>query len=236
MSITSAEASMNHLVDNLPLSEQSRFFAHSKEVELRFGEVLCDAGQQYAAAYFPITGMISLVASIDDEAALELGMIGNEGMLGATLLLGIDESPLRAVVQGQGTALRLPAAALQDILVDCPVLSVRLNRYLFVLMSQLNSTTGCTHFHQVSERLVRWLLMTHDRSPANSLHLTQQFLADMLGVQRSAISIAASALQEKQLISYSRGEIKVLDREGLERAACSCYPAIVETQKRYTSV
>lgn len=232
----SAEAGINLLLDNLPKPETSLIFAHIKEVELHFGDILCDAGQRQSSAYFPVSGMISLVASIDDQAPMELGMIGNEGVLGATLMLDVDEAPLRAIVQGDGIALRLPAAVLQDILGDCPVFSVRLKRYLYVLMCQLNSTTGCTHFHQVSERLVRWLLMTHDRTPANNLQLTQQFLADMLGVQRSAVSIAAGALQDKQLISYSRGEIMVLDRKGLEDTVCTCYSAIVKTEKAYSPI
>ncbi|MFN3579720.1 MAG: Crp/Fnr family transcriptional regulator [Pseudomonas sp.] len=233
MPVQPVNARINQLLDGLPVAEEALILSHSKEVELRFGDVLGLAGKAHTYAYFPLTGMISLLATVDEAAALEMGMIGNEGVLGATLLLGVEESPLRAVVQGKGTALRLTAAALQDALLDCPVLSARMNRYLYVLMAQLNTTAGCTHFHQVSERLVRWLLMMDDRTAASSMHLTQQYLADMLGVQRSAVSIAAGALQASNLISYSRGEIKVLDRKGLENAACSCYPALVKIQKEH---
>lgn len=224
----SADVGLNHLLRDLPEAEQTHLLEHLVKVDLHFGEVLCNADQVYTKVYFPLTGMISLVASVDEEAPLELGMIGSEGMLGATLLLAVDESPLRAVVQADGVAMSLPASVLKQLIVDCPVFTLRLKRYLYVLMHQLNHSTACTHFHQVNERLVRWLLMAHDRTPANNLMLTQQFLADMLGVQRSAISIAAGALQERELISYSRGEIKVLNREGLEAASCGCYSVIAK--------
>ncbi|MFN3579721.1 MAG: Crp/Fnr family transcriptional regulator [Pseudomonas sp.] len=233
MSKQLAKAPVNQLLDKLPVAEQSLILSHGKEVKLSFGDILSLEGKSHASAYFPLTGMISLVTNVDESAPLEMGMIGNEGLLGATLVLGVDEAPLRAVVQAKGSALRIPAAALQDLLQDCPVLTRRLNHYLYVLMSQLNSAAGCRHFHPVSERLVRWLLMTDDRIATHSMHLTQQFLADMLGVQRSAVSIAAGALQASNLISYSRGKIKVLNRKGLENAACSCYSGIVKIQKAY---
>jgi CRP-like cAMP-binding protein len=133
---------------------------------------------------------------------------------------------LRAVVQGPGHALRIPITHLQQAIRESDTLERTLNRYLYVLMGQLAQTAACTRFHEVDERLVRWLLMTHDRAHADHFHLTHQYLADMLGVQRSAVTIAAGALKRRKLIRYSRGEISIVSRSGLEAASCECYDAV----------
>jgi hypothetical protein len=153
-------------------------------------------------------------------------------MLGVTLVLGVTAAPLRGVVQGEGDALRLSASALHAELRRSPSLTKTLNGYLYVLMAQLTQTAGCTRFHEIDARLSRWLLMTHDRAHADHFHLTHQFLADMLGVQRSAVTIAAGSLQERGLIRYTRGEITILDRKGLEGTACECYAAVVNDYAR----
>lgn len=214
---------VNHLLKNLPAKEKALVQERCISIELTFGTVVSERKQSYRYAYFPVTGFISAVACVDDHVPLELGIIGYEGMLGATLILGVDEAPLRGVVQGSGSALRMEASILRDLLPECPVLHATLKRYLYVLMTQLNQAAGCTHFHEVSERLARWLLMSHDRARADHFYLTHQFLADMLGVQRSAVSIAAGNLQRKNLIHYSRGDINIIDRKGLEAASCGCY-------------
>jgi CRP-like cAMP-binding protein len=157
-----------------------------------------------------------------------MGLIGHEGMLGATLALGINQVPMGAVVQGDGIALRMSAAQFQRELRTTPVLLRRVHHYLYVLIVQLAQTAACTHFHEIEPRLARWLLMTHDRVQADHFHLTQEFLADMLGVRRSGVTVAAGALQERNLIQYTRGDIAILDRKGLEAAACECYGAVLK--------
>lgn len=236
MSMKRVSPSANRLLKSLPLHEQQQVLDNSEVIELVFGDVLCEYNQSPRHVYFPMKGLISLVVSIDEEAPLELAMIGWEGMLGATRILGISEAPVRGVVQVRGTALQMTARAFEELSTNGTQLQAIVKRYLFVLMTQLNRTTGCTHFHEVSSRLARWLLMTHDRSPGNNFYLTQQFLSEILGVQRSAVSIAASALQERGLINYSRGDITILDRKSLESASCSCYAAIMKDQRRFSSL
>jgi hypothetical protein len=170
---------------------------------------------------------------VSGHQPLEMRLIGSEGMLGVTLALGVNTTPLRGVVQGTGTALRMSAAKFRRELRASPPLLRALNRYLYVLMAQLSQVAGCNRFHEVQSRLAFWLLMTHDRANSNQFHLTHQFLADMLGVQRSAVTIAAGALQKKKLISYSRGEISVLSRDGLESASCECYDTVI---RHYTQL
>jgi CRP-like cAMP-binding protein len=219
---------VNRLIGGLPQKDQNRILERCEPVDLVFGTILCEPGEPYQHIYFPLAGFISLVAAVAGHQPLEMGLIGNEGMLGSTVVLGVNTVPLRGVVQGSGSALRLTAAQLRRELSLCPALRTTLNRYLFVLMAQLSQSTACTRFHEVDARLARWLLETHDRAHANHFHLTHSFLADMLGVRRSAVTIAAGALQRKKLICYSRGQISILDRKGLETATCECYGEVKE--------
>jgi CRP-like cAMP-binding protein len=149
-------------------------------------------------------------------------------MVGVTLKLGIKTAPMRAVVQGSGTALRLTGSKFTRYFGDTPAMCRILDQYLYVLMAQLMQSAACTRFHEIEPRLARWLLMTHDRAHADHFHLTHEFLADMLGVRRSGVSIAASALQLRKLIGYTRGEISILNRKGLEEASCECYDAMLD--------
>ncbi len=219
---------VNDLIAGLPGGERKRLLARCEPVELEFGTILCEADQPYAYVYFPLNAFISLVTEVSGHPQMEMGLIGNEGMLGATLMLGVARAPLRAVVQGHGGVLRMPAADLCDQFAESPKLARTLNHYLYVLQAQLSQTAACTRFHEVEERLARWLLMTHDRAHADHFHLTHQYLADMLGVQRSAITIAAGTLQRRKLIQYTRGEISILSRSGLEAASCECYAAVTK--------
>lgn len=228
----SAPAGVNFLIDGLPARQRNRLLKRCEPVDLAFDTLLCEIAQPYEFLYFPYTGVISLLVTVGDHRPLEMGLIGNEGMLGATLALGVDAAPLRAVVQGAGSAARIAVGEFERTLHDCLALRPLLNRYLYVLNSQLAQSAACTHFHQVEPRLARWLLMTHDRVTGDRFHLTHQFLADMLGVQRSAITIAAGVLQERNLIRYTRGEITVLDRGGLEAASCECYETIRAADSR----
>jgi len=218
---------VNGLIEGLPRRERLQILDRCETVDLVFGAVLAEADEAFRQVYFPLSGFISLVAAVGGHPPLEMGLIGNEGMLGATIVLGVNASPLRAVVQGAGTSLRMSAAQLRRLLTECPALSSKLSRYLYVLMAQLSQTAACTRFHEVEARLARWLLMTHDRAHADHFHLTHEFLADMLGVQRSAVTIAAGVLQKRQLIGYTRGEIRILSRSGLEAASCECYDAVI---------
>ena len=195
----------------------------AKSVEITSGTVLCEVDEAFKHAYFPLTGLISLVVTTSDHKPLGLGMIGNEGVVGATLALGVNTPRLCAVVLGPGVALRVSALQLKRLLLNCPALVQTLQRYAYVYMGQLLQTAACNTFHDVELRLARWLLMTDDRTTTDRFQFTHQMLANLLGVQRSAITIAAGKLQSKKLIGYSRGRIKILSRRGLETASCECY-------------
>jgi CRP-like cAMP-binding protein len=223
---------VNRLIDGLPSETRNRILKRCAPVELAFGSVLCEANQPLRHVYFPLTGFISLVAIVKDHPPLEIGLIGDEGMLGATLALDVTSARLRGIVQGAGTALRMTAAQLSLLLRENRVLRRTINRYLFVLLAQQSRSIACTRFHEIKSRLARWLLMTHDRAHADQFYLTHQYLADMLGVQRSAVTIAAGALQRNKVIRYVRGEIIVLDRRALEAASCECYRAVIEDHQR----
>ncbi len=220
-----ANERQNLLLAALPPTERHRLLAHCEPVELRFGELLCEAGKRIRHAYFPTGGFISLISSIDERPRLEVGLVGSEGMLGVSLLVGEDSAPLRALVQGAGPALRMETAQFSRALTRSPVLRETLVRYLYVLTNQLAQLAGCTRFHVVEARLARWLLMTRDRANSNEFALTHHFLAYMLGVRRVGITQAARSLGRRKLIRYRRGWITILDGRGLERASCECYEA-----------
>lgn len=226
MSVKAPLHILSLLIEGLPVKQRKQLLESCEPVDLVFGNVLHEANQPIRHVYFPLSGFISLVTTLDGHQPLEMGLIGNEGMLGATLALGIGLAPMRAVVQGSGSALRISSQLFKQELLSSPALLRSLKRYLYVVLAQLSQSAACTHFHAIEPRLARWLLMTHDRAHADHFHLTHEFLADMLGVRRSGVSIAAAALQARGLISYSRGEINILDRVGLERAACECYAAL----------
>jgi CRP-like cAMP-binding protein len=209
--------------------------AHCEPVELALGERLCEVGDRIRHVYFPTGGFLSLISSIDGRPRLELGLVGTEGMLGVSLLMGMNQAPLRAVVQGAGPALRMEATKFSRALTRSPVLRQALMRYLYVLMSQLAQMAACTRFHVVEARLARWLLMTRDRAHSNEFYITQEFLAYMLGVRRAGITRAAGSFQRRKLIRYSRGTINILDNPGLERVACECYAAGVQMYERALS-
>jgi CRP-like cAMP-binding protein len=215
----------NHLIEMQSRKSRTRLLALCEPVDLVLSDVLSKAGATTRHVYFPLEGFVSLINVIDGEPALEVGMVGNEGMVGVQLVLGVATTPLQALVQGSGTALRLGANAFVAELAADRAMRQGFNRYLYVLMNQLASSASCLRFHQIGPRLARWLLMTRDRAHADSFHVTHEFLAYMLGVRRVGITMAAKSLSDAGLIEYRRGAVQVLNRDGLKAAACSCYAA-----------
>lgn len=198
-------------------------------VQLVLAQVLCQPGKPTRHVYFPTEGFISLVVLVDGRAGVEVGLVGREGMLGAHLALGVLTAPLHALVQGAGAAWRVDAGAFKRELTASSALQRGLRRYLYVLMAQQATSAGCLRFHLTGQRLARWLLMSQDRAGTDHFHVTHEFLAYMLGMRRVGVTAAASVLQRSGLIQYHRGEITVLDRSGLEAAACGCYAADRQT-------
>jgi CRP-like cAMP-binding protein len=223
----------NHLIERLPRKDRQHLLALCEPVELVLSQVLCEAGQATHHVYFPINGYISLMAVIDGHPGLEVGMVGREGMLGAPLSLGATTAPLRALVQGAGSAWRVSSADFTGELRRSTALQNGLDRYLYVRIAQLASAATCLHYHLIGPRLARWLLMSHDRAHADHFHVTHEFLAYMLGVRRVGVTVAAGELQRAGLIAYRRGEVRLLDRGGLEAAACSCYASDRQAYARH---
>ena len=217
--------SENRLIQLLPRADRTHLLAACEPVMLTLSEVLCEPGKPTRHVYFPTEGFISLVTLVVGHPGLEVGMVGREGMVGAQLALGVATSPLHALVQGSGSALRIGTKAFRSELARSAALQRQMNRYLYVLMAQLATSAACLRFHLIGPRLARWLLMMQDRAHADTFRVTHEFLAYMLGVRRVGITAAAGALQRLGLIEYKRGEMTVLDRHGLEHAACTCYTA-----------
>jgi CRP-like cAMP-binding protein len=215
----------NKLLSALPRKEYRRMLTGLEPLNLAFGEVLYEPGDLISHVYFPGIALVSLITLVDDHLTLEVGVVGCEGMVGLPVALGIGVSPFRALVQGAGMALRMKSSYFVKELRQSTALQRALQRYTHTLMAQFAQTAACNRFHVVEERLARWLLMTRDRVQSTDFRLTQEFLSHMLGVRRVGVTKAAGHLQQRRLIEYSRGNIRIVDQPGLEAASCSCYQA-----------
>jgi CRP-like cAMP-binding protein len=222
----------NALIAVLPRKDRLQLLAACEPVTLVFAEALSPPDGKTRHVYFPTGGFISLIAVADGNTHIEVGLIGDEGMLGIPAFLGVNMTPLQAMVQGAGPALRIGTAAFRNELDQSPALRARLSLYVSVVHSQLAQTAACNRFHVVQARLARWLLMTQDRSHAHEFSVTHEFLSYMLGVRRVGVTAAATALQGLNLISHERGKLTILDRTGLQAAACGCYQADCDTYAR----
>jgi CRP-like cAMP-binding protein len=223
---TPPEPVTNRLLAALSGKEYQRLQPHLEQVALSFGEILYEPGEIIRYVYFPNHGIISLLSLAEERSPLEVGIVGNEGMVGIPVFLGAAASLNRALVQGAGTALRMKAGDMRKYVGHEGRLPNLLRQYTYSLLAQISQTAACNRFHTVEARLARWLLLTHDRLQSNEFPLTQQFLSDMLGVRREGVTSAARILQRERLISYVRGEIMILNRAGLEAASCKCYEIV----------
>ena len=202
-----------------------------ERVTLTFGDVLLQPGEPISHVFFPDNSLVSLLTE-EGKRAVEVGLVGNEGMVGIPLALGVDISPVRAVVQGTGTAVRMKKSSFLRELRSYPTLRNKLLRYSHALMAQVTQISACNRLHDIEARLARWLLMTRDRLRSNEFQLTHEFLGHMLGVRRVGITQAAGDLQRRKLITYTRGHIRIVDAKGLEAASCRCYRIVKALYER----
>jgi CRP-like cAMP-binding protein len=223
-------SSANQLLAALPRQRYLHMLPSLEAVQFSYGQVLYEPNGPIAHVYFPIDCLVSLLTAVDKDRTLEVGMVGDEGMVGMPMAVGIGISGVRALVQGRGTAMRMTAPQFRSEFKKNLPLQRAVFRYNHLLMAQISQTAACNRFHEAEARLARWLLMTADRMHTDDFLLTHEFLAHMLGVRRVGVTKAASDLQRKNLISYSRGNIKILDRNGLEAAACTCYRIVKNLQ------
>ena len=226
------DALMNHLLAALPADEFARLKAELEPVSLSLGEVIYESGEQLKYIYFPTTAIISLLYIMENGSTAEIGMAGNDGLVGIALYMGGSTTPSRAVVQSAGSAFRLKSKALQSEFSLGGVFQNILLRYTQALMTQISQTAVCNRLHSVEEQLCRWLLINHDLLQTNKLIMTHDLIANMLGVRREGVSIAAGHLQKQGLIKYVRGTITMLDRKGLENTACECYKVVKDEYDR----
>lgn len=227
-------AASNLVLAALPVKEFESLLAELEPVRLDYGQVLYEPHDEMQYVHFPTDSIVSLLTVVDGRRALEVGLIGREGMLGSRIALGNTSSAVRALVQGTGRAMRIKSQRFLNAFRHCPGLRSVVLRFIDSLMVQISQTAACNQFHGVEARLARWLLMTRERSPFNEFYLTQDLLADMLGVRREAVTHAASALRSRKLIHYHRGTIVILDQQSLEAAACACYGHVNTAELRST--
>ena len=222
----------NHLLAALPATEYARIKPNLEPLSLALGDVLYESGDRMTHMYFPTTAIISLLYIMENGATAEIGIAGNNGLVGIALFMGGETMSNRAIVQSGGDAVRMKATDVQKAFALGGVFQNVLLRYTQSLMTQISQTAVCNRLHSVEQQLCRWLLINHDQLQTDKLVMTHDLIANMLGVRREGVSIAAEHLQEQGLIKYVRGTITILDREGLERAACECYKVVMDEYDR----
>lgn len=222
----------NYLLAALPDSAKKRFFPRLKLVELKLGDVIYESGQPIEFVYFPTNCIISLLYVMVDGASAEISVVGNEGMAGIAVFMGGDSTPSRTVVQSKGFAYRMPAPELKEEFNNSPEVRVLTLRYTQALITQMSQTAVCNRHHSIDQQLCRWLLLSLDRLPDNQLTMTQELIANMLGVRREGVTEAAGKLQRLKVIEYHRGHITVIDRPRLEALCCECYGVVKRETER----
>ncbi len=222
----------NRLLAALRDDERQRLAAHLELVELTLRQLLYEPGKPIEHVYFPIDAVLSVLAVMDDDQAVEVATVGNEGMVGIPVFLGVSVSPGLSFCQLPGRALRMPAGAFQELANGAGAFQQVLQRYTYAFFTQLSQGSACNRLHHMDQRLARWLLLTHDRVGRDQFLLTQEFMAQMLGVRRATVTEAAGRLQQAGLITYSRGILTIADRKGLEAASCECYRIISDEHAR----
>jgi CRP-like cAMP-binding protein len=226
----------NRILSAVSRDLQIRLLPRMEKTSLSVRQILYEPDDLITHAWFPLSGVVSLLIGLKSGERVEVATVGNEGVAGIPLLLGADRGPLRAVCQVAGQALRMRADAFRRSLDEHPEFADIVRRYAQAMFDQVAQTTACNHVHSVQQRMCRWLLMTHDRVGASEFHLTQEFLAQMLGVRRPSVTVAAGQLQRRGLIRYQRGRIQIADRAGLESGACECYDSLRRELDRLLSV
>ncbi|CAE6689438.1 Crp/Fnr family transcriptional regulator [Paraburkholderia nemoris] len=216
----------NHLLSVLPEAERARVEPYLVPVEMPLGQVVYESGDRLDHVYFPTTSIVSLLYVMEDGASAEIAIVGNEGIIGIALFMGGETTPNRAVVQSAGQAYRLDARILKEEFHRAGPVQRLLLRYTQALITQMAQTAVCNRHHSIDQQLCRWLLLSMDRLPSNELKMTQELIANMLGVRRSGVTEAALKLQDAGLIRYGHGHIEVLDRPGLEKRVCECYGVV----------
>jgi CRP-like cAMP-binding protein len=226
----------NRLLSALSRDLQIRLLPRMEKVTLTARQPLFEAQAPISHVYFPLSGATSLVIALKGGEAVEIATVGNEGMVGACVFLGADRGTMRAVCQVAGQALKMRSESFRHSLAEHPDFADMVRRYAHGMINQISQTTACNHVHSVQQRMCRWLLMTQDRVGADEFHLTQEFLAQMLGVRRPSVTVAAGMLQRAGLIQYQRGRIRIADRAGLEAASCECYVSARQDMDRLLPV
>jgi len=224
----------NRLLAALPAKEYARMLPKLEEIPLTYAQIICESGDASRHVYFPNSGIVCLLCGSGERSLLEIGIIGSEGFVGLPVFHGVKASNYRTIVQGAGAAWKMKTT---DFLAECRkggALPRLLNRYTYSLLTEISQLLICNRFHSAQTRLARWLLMTGDRMMADEFQITQEFLSDMLGVRREAVCKSAAILQQNNLISYRRGSILILNRAGLEAAACRCYLIIKEEYDKFS--
>ena len=219
-------AGQNHLLTLLPETDRARVLAQMDRVDTQHGDTLFRQHEPISAVDFPLHGVLSVVIVMEDGAVAEVGTVGNEGMAGIPLLNGTDHSPAQGFYQVPGASYRMPAGAFRDEVEKGGPFADIMRRYAQAFLNQVSQSAACNRLHALEQRLCRWILMSHDRSDGDRIALTQEFLAQMLGVRRATVSIAAGMLQKAGLIKYNRGVIHVLERDQLEQTSCECYHVV----------